>query len=168
MKSSSLSLAVVCIALLSTNDVAAQRGGGGRPAGPPPGINRGNFNNNVGLQGLQNQAVNPFGNQANLNAGNQNANQNMPSVEQLAAMMLTNFDADGSGELGLAELQNALLALRQQMRNQGGGQQNGLQARRGAQAEEDAANEMIQARQGQRGFNQAAANRFPRAAARGR
>ena len=55
--------------------------------------------------------------------GNQNGNQNMPTVQQLAQMMITNFDADVSGELSQSELQNALSALREKMRSQGNFQQ---------------------------------------------
>lgn len=117
--------------LLFTLTAHAQRPGGGRrgagggfgrQGGPPAGINQDNAN-------LQNQAFgNRFGNQnaANQSFGNQNAadqnraNQKMPTIEQLAQMMIANFDADGSGGLEQAELQNGLTALRQMMQNQNG------------------------------------------------
>jgi hypothetical protein len=48
-----------------------------------------------------------------------NANQgmagNMPSVAELAQRMMASYDANGSGELDQAELQNALSGLRQMM-----------------------------------------------------
>ncbi|TWU03411.1 hypothetical protein [Neorhodopirellula pilleata] len=47
----------------------------------------------------------------------------MPSIQQLAQMMIANFDADGSGGLEQAELQNGLTALRQMMQNRNGGNQ---------------------------------------------
>ncbi|GAB5405637.1 MAG: hypothetical protein Aurels2KO_38680 [Aureliella sp.] len=52
--------------------------------------------------------------------GGQQANQR-PSADQLAQMLLANFDADGSGTLDQQELQSALMAMMQQM------QQNRLQ-----------------------------------------
>jgi hypothetical protein len=57
--------------------------------------------------------------------GNQNGRQDMPSVEQLAQMMLGRFDADSNNALDLAELQNALTALRRLLEQ--GGQQDGRQ-----------------------------------------
>lgn len=53
---------------------------------------------------------------------NQFAGQNMPSPQAMAQQMVANFDTDGSGELGQAELVNALMVLRQLMINQGNGQ----------------------------------------------
>ncbi|WP_144060205.1 hypothetical protein [Rhodopirellula sallentina] len=46
------------------------------------------------------------------------ATQSMPTIEQLATMMLANFDADESGGLDQTELQSALAALRQMMQAQ--------------------------------------------------
>ncbi|MEO1616065.1 MAG: hypothetical protein AAFV88_09465 [Planctomycetota bacterium] len=117
-------LAVICsVALLSCPSVTAQRPGQ-RP-GPPRGEAGGR--QGQGRQGNQNamqQNVQGFGNQ-NLNAngqqgiGNQQQGQNGPSVQQMAQMLLANFDADGSGELNQVELQNGLMALRQRMQNRG-------------------------------------------------
>ncbi len=86
-------------------------------------------------------------------ATNQNGNQNMPSVGQLAQMMITNFDADSSGELSQTELQSSLAALRQMMRQRAGGQnqagqqqngfanqQNALQGRQNLQADQGQGN----------------------------
>ena len=93
--------------------------------GGPPGANQQNFNNNQN-QRVRNQVAN---------------NQNMPTIQELAQLMIINFDADGSGELGQAELQSALDALKQMMQNQAGNQnqlvgqnqQNGLVNQQNAQ-----------------------------------
>ncbi|SMP63799.1 hypothetical protein SAMN06265222_108136 [Neorhodopirellula lusitana] len=62
---------------------------------------------------------------------------NMPTIAELAQMMMTNFDTDGSEELSTTELQNALVALRQMMQSQTNGQnQNQLAARQNAIAEQ--------------------------------
>ncbi|MBB3209578.1 hypothetical protein FHS27_005418 [Rhodopirellula rubra] len=42
----------------------------------------------------------------------------MPTIEELAVMMLANYDADESGTLDQTELQNALVALRTMMQRQ--------------------------------------------------
>lgn len=57
----------------------------------------------------QNQAVG-----ANMQQQNR-GNQNRPSAEQLATMMIQNFDSDASGALEPAELVSALTALMQHM-----------------------------------------------------
>jgi len=113
-------------------------------------MNRGNFAGDQGQQTMGNQA-----------GANQNGNQNMPSVDQLAQMMLANFDADGSGELNQAELQSGLTALRQMMlrRMRGGNgmgqQENGVGQQAGGAANQRNA---MAGRQNQR-FDQAQGNR---------
>lgn len=116
-------LLLVAAALSFATAADAQRGGrGGGPPRPPAG--QPNFNGNG-------QAQQQPGGQG---AGNRNVgkgNQSMPTVAQLAQMMIARFDADGSGELNRAELQNALTALRGMMQQQGaqnqaGQQQNGF------------------------------------------
>lgn len=168
MKTSSIAITTVCIAMLFCQDALAQRGGGGGPrggggrqGGPQRGLNQGEFNT-ANQRAFGNQAANQFNDRGNLNnanqIGNQNANQNMPSPNELAGMMIANFDADGSGELGLAELQSALTALRERMQNpRGGRQQNGLANQQNVQAN---ANQFKnQNQRAARGVNQAAANR---------
>ncbi len=128
-KLSSLTLALLIAVIFSPTAMAQrpQRGGpggrggpdgqggpgglGGMPGGRPP-------MNQDGLGGADQN--NAFQN----NAGQGNGGQNMPTVEQLAAQMLANFDADASGTLDQAELQNALSSLRDMMRNRGGGGQD--------------------------------------------
>ena len=105
-------VAIFCLILcfVSTAEAqrqAGQRGPGDGPRGPQRGMNPDQQQGNRGPQ---------QGNQAE---GNQNGNRNMPTIQQLATMMITNFDADGSGELSQSELQNALTALREKMQNQG-------------------------------------------------
>ena len=102
--------AVVCLGLVATPAF------GQRP-GPKGNRNRG-ANNGQLAQGR--------------NAGQLGANMGqrgqMPSISQLAQTLLTNFDADGSGELNQVELQAALAAMRAMMQNSmmrnGGGMQN--------------------------------------------
>lgn len=48
-------------------------------------------------------------------SANQGMAGNMPSVAELAQRMMASYDANGSGELDQAELQNALSGLRQMM-----------------------------------------------------
>lgn len=108
-----LSVFGIVVVLCFVSNAHAQRPGGGRGVGGPPGggppqrgLNQENFNNTL--------EQTPFGNQATVN---QNSEQDIPTIQQLAQMMIANFDADGSGELGQAELQSALAALRQMMQN---------------------------------------------------
>ncbi|PQO25040.1 hypothetical protein C5Y96_26410 [Blastopirellula marina] len=72
-------------------------------------------------------AANGNAQQANGMGGNMRGQQqNMPTIEQLALALLTQFDADGSNTLDQVELQAALAGLKQMMmQNQaaGGGQQ---------------------------------------------
>lgn len=74
----------------------------------------------------------------------------MPSIQQLAQMMIANFDAEGSGELSQAELQSALAALRQRMQNRGDGQDQAGQQQNGFANQQNALHDRqnLQANQG--------------------
>ncbi len=117
IKSLFLTMAIVAIlCFVSTADAQRQGGQRGGPGGGPPpprDMNQGNANNHQAQQ------------QGNQGGRNQNGNQDMPTVEQLAQMMITNFDADGNGELSQTELQSALMALREKMQSQGNSQNDG-------------------------------------------
>ncbi|MEM6472032.1 MAG: hypothetical protein AAF802_20900 [Planctomycetota bacterium] len=107
----------------------AQRPGGQRPGGQrggPPQQGEQNGLNRNNIANAQRQGggfgMNPLGanqNGLNMAAFNQNGMQN---TQQVAQRMIANFDTDGSGELGIAELQAALQMLNGMMRNQRGGQ----------------------------------------------
>ena len=118
-----LSVLVVLVLLVFPLKVLGQRPGKG---GKMP---RGNANGqgaaaNMGLGG----------NQAMMGGQQQGGRQNMPSVDQLAQMMLASFDADGSGALDQAELKNALTGLRaMMMQNRGQGGQMGIAGQQNAQ-----------------------------------
>lgn len=116
------------------------RGGPGRGGpggkGGPGGMGQGGAGglNAGGEQGQQACAMPEEG------AGNSQSNNGMPSVQQLAQMLMANADADGSGSLDISELQTALTGLRNMMmqsqmqqNRQGGRQQAGMQ-RGGQQA----------------------------------
>lgn len=137
----------ITVALTTTSDAQRPpRGGGGDQPGPPPGARVGG-NQEMQFRGGQNanaDNANQFG--ANQNNAGQNNGRNMPSIAQLAQMMIANFDADGSGGLAAGELQNALTALRQMMQNQNQGQMQ-------AGAQDVAANQQNNFQQ--RGFGQA-------------
>ena len=107
-----ISLMITAIAILGlVTPCEAQRPGGQRGGGPQRGGNLGN------LPGGQPGFGNRLGNQAVNQPGLQNANLNL---SQLAQRMIANFDADGSGELGLAELQMALQMASSLMQHRGG------------------------------------------------
>ena len=71
----------------------------------PPGRNN-------GRQQFPTQAANNINDNSGVDA-TAIALQNMPNAETLAQMMMTNYDADASGELSQAELRAALEGLRQ-------------------------------------------------------
>ncbi len=104
------SVAVVCLSIGVS--IAAARGpnkqGGPQRGGPMDNLQAGGAaNGNAQRGGMR---------------GNQMQQQNMPTIEQLAQAMLTQYDADGNSALDQAELQSALAGLRQMMlQNQAGG-----------------------------------------------
>lgn len=112
-------LAVVCLSLVVSIAVAR---GPNRQGGPQRGAGGAN-NANPQAAG----AANGNAQRGNGMGQNMQQQQDMPTIEQLAQALLTQFDADGSNALDQAELQAALAGLRQMMmQNQaaaGGGQQ---------------------------------------------
>ncbi len=110
-------LATLCLVPTSAQPPQQRQGG---PRGGGGGGQQG-----MNQRGNQNRAADA-GNQAllqngmNQNAMNQGGQQQdrRPSAEQVAQMMLANYDADGSGALDQQELQSALTAMMQQMQQQ--------------------------------------------------
>ena len=101
-----LSIGVSIAAARGPNKQGGQQRGGGGPMGnlQAGGAANGNAQRGGGMH------------------GNQMQQQNMPTIEQLAQAMLTQYDADGNSALDQAELQSALTGLRQMMmQNQAGG-----------------------------------------------
>ena len=91
------------------------------PAQGPRGKGRGGQNQPQGVN--QAQGLNQ--------AQGFNQAQNQPNFQQLAQTMLATYDVDGNGQLNAAELQTALAALGQMMRQgqqQAAGQNNAAQA----------------------------------------
>ena len=137
MKSLALSMLAI-LAISCQNEAFAQRGGRGGPnqagGGPQRQAGMGGPNGNRqngGPPGLgQNQMGG--GNMAG-NMGNQNGQQNGRSPEQLAQMLITNFDMDGSGELNQMELVAALMAIQQMMMGQGGNRNQMMPGQGGGQ-----------------------------------
>lgn len=66
--------------------------------------------------------------------GPQSMGHNMPSIDELSQMMMSNFDADRSGTLDQSELQNALVGLRELMMQNQRGNQNREQSTQTRQA----------------------------------
>ncbi len=122
-----------CLVLACISSAMAQGGGGGGGGGRG-GRGGGGGGGGPGARGMDGGLQLGGGNQFHqANQGgmagqalqNQNANQqNMPSVAQLAAMLIANYDADGNGGLDATELQSALTALRGVMMSNN--QQNGM------------------------------------------
>lgn len=106
----------VCFVLLSFSTALAQGsatgGRGGHGSGPRNrGMNADMAGQAAGNQLNQNNAMSGMAMAQAMQAQNQNQ-QNMPTVAQLAASMMSNYDTDNSGSLSLTELQAALTALR--------------------------------------------------------
>ena len=59
------------------------------------------------------------------NAGQEAMQPNGPTPQQMAQMLLQNFDRDGNGELNLTELSAAMVALQQRMQQMNRGGQGG-------------------------------------------
>lgn len=155
-----LPLVSVVTLFIYISPVQAQRPGRGR--GGPAGVrtNAAALGLNQGDANLQNQQ---FGNPNARNDNDVNQNntiENMPTIEQLAQMMITNFDADGSGGLEQDELQAALTALREMMQNRANGQEQGRANQQGIalNAPNQVVGENIQAGLGRNGVNARAAN----------
>lgn len=112
-------LAIVCLSVGVSLAVARGPNKQGGPQGAPP-----NGNGNAQAAAA---AANGNAQVGNGMGGNMRGQQqNMPTIEQLAQALLTQYDADGSNALDQAELQAALTGLKQMMmQNQaaGGGQQ---------------------------------------------
>ncbi len=111
---------------LAASNLWAQGGGGGGRGGHRgrggPGMDNLNGNAQANAMNLQNAAANNQ-NAALMNQGN---NRNGGSLDDLARMLISNFDADNSSSLDATELKNALSALRDMMQNQmANNQQNG-------------------------------------------
>ena len=127
---------LVILALLSPLALAQGRGGQGR-GGPGRGGPGGMAQQGAG--GLNAGGINAAGEQGDQacmmpGGGNMQSNSGMPTVEQLAQVLMANADADGSGSLDITELQTALTGLRNMMmqsqmqqNRQGGMQQAGMQ-----------------------------------------
>ncbi len=115
MRNFIVSTAVLLIAIASFASAQAQRParGGGNQQGPPRMPPPGELDEEQALLFRAGQNAN-----ANQASAQDATTQNMPSIEQLATMMLANFDVDESGGLDQTELQNALVALRQMMQTQ--------------------------------------------------
>ncbi|MFG0290763.1 MAG: hypothetical protein ACF8CQ_21495 [Rhodopirellula sp. JB044] len=104
---------VFSIAMAENTNAQRPRRGGGGQAGPPRMQRDAEVDETQAM--LSRAQQNATTSQASALTS---ATQNMPTIEQLATMMLANFDADESGGLDQTELQSALAALRQMMQAQ--------------------------------------------------
>ncbi len=118
-------LLIALTVVLTASNLLAQGGGGGRGGHRGrggPGMDNLNGNAQANAINLQNAAAN----NQNAAAMNQGNNRNGASLDELARMLISNFDTDNSSSLDATELRNALSALRDMMQNQMSNiQQNG-------------------------------------------
>ncbi|WDI41374.1 hypothetical protein [Bremerella sp. P1] len=122
-------LAIVCLALCVSLAVAR----GPKKQG---GQQRGAADANNGVQQAAGVA-NGNAQRGNGMGGNMVGQQNMPTIEQLAQALLTQYDADGSNALDQAELQLALEGLRQMMMQQQAAAANAQRQQMGAMMQQD-------------------------------